>query len=76
MKIDADDFETWKSHPITEALLKCCVIWAEEAKARWVNVSWDGEKIDPSFHARMRERASALQELADIKADDIEETLP
>ena len=53
--------------------MRCCVQWAEESKAHWVAVSWDGNKSDPIILARMRERAETLQEIANVTVEMIEE---
>jgi len=75
MKIDRENFEEWLAHPITEALLRCCDVWAEEAQASWVAASWHGGETSPVVLARMRERAVVLAEIRTIKAEQIEETL-
>ena len=73
MKIDRDTFEEWLAHPITEALMKCCNVWADDAKQGWVNASWDGGQVDPLILAKLRERASVFRELSNITAEQIEE---
>lgn len=75
MKIDRDAFEEWQAHPITELLFKCCVEWAEQAKAHWVTASWDKGQSDPLFLAQMKERAIVFEQIRTLKAEQIEETL-
>ena len=75
MKIDQDNFEEWREHPLTRALMHCCEVWAQEAKTQWVEGSWDGGIIDPVRHARLRERAATLEELASVSRQKMEEAL-
>lgn len=75
MKIDRENFEEWLAHPITEALLKCCDVWIDEAKEAWVKASWDGGEANPTQLARMQERARTLAQVKDVRAETIEETL-
>lgn len=64
------------AHPLTEALMKCCVVWEGQAKEAWISASWAGGNSDPLLLAQMRERASVFAELRQITAETIEETLP
>lgn len=75
MKIDRDTFEEWLAHPLTEALMKCCLVWAEEAKTNWIVASWDGGEPNPVLLARMKERVRVLDDIRTINAEQIEETL-
>lgn len=63
------------AHPLTEALMKCCGVWEEQARDAWVSASWVGGNSDPVLLAQMRERASVFAELRKITAETIEETL-
>lgn len=76
MKIDSDTFEDWLSHPLTEALMACCLRWAADEKERWLAASWDGGISDPTTLARLRERAMTLEQIASVTREQIEETLP
>lgn len=72
-KIEPDDWDDWISHPLTEALLRACSGWAEEAKQQWLLASWEGENADPVLLARMRERARVFIELREITKETLEE---
>ena len=72
MKIDTEAFEEWKAHPITEHFLRACASWAEEAKAHWLAASWDGEKADPILLARMRERATTLEQMRSLTVEQLQ----
>lgn len=75
MKIDRDAFEEWQAHPITEAFFKSCVRWAEESKANWVEMSWNGNKPDAVHLATMKERARVFEQIREMTAEAIEEAL-
>ena len=74
MKIDAETFEEWQAHPVTEALFRLFSNAAAEAKQTWVETSWHGEKADPVLLARMRERASTFEQLSELTRETLEET--
>ena len=75
MKIDQEDFDAWKANKITQALMRCCGVLAEEAKARWVNASWDSGSNETTFLAQLRGQAEAFQAIQALTATQIEETL-
>jgi hypothetical protein len=73
MKIDADDWDDWTAHPLTEALMRACDVWAEEARQSWLSVSWEAGNADLETLARMRERARVFRELREISRETLEE---
>jgi len=73
MRIDQDAWDDWLGSPITEAFLKFCRLKAEEQQAVWLQISWDGGQADPLILARLQERATTLQEVANLTREDIEE---
>ena len=75
MKIDREDFESWRANPITEAFMKCCGVWAEEAKQLWIGASWDGGVCKETDLWRLKGQAEVLKEIPGITAERIEETL-
>lgn len=75
MKIDTDAFEEWMAHPMTEALMRACLAWEQQAETLWVKASWDGGQTDPVVLARLRERARTLEQIRNMTADKIEEAL-
>lgn len=75
MRIDPDDWDDWCGHPITEAFMKFCRVRAEEQKARWLEISWDGGQVDPVALARLQERALVLEEMTGLDREDVEEGL-
>ncbi len=75
MKIDREDFEAWKANPITEALMACCGVWADEAKQLWVRSSWEAGVNNDEDLWRLKGQAEVLRDMAAITAERIEETL-
>lgn len=75
LKIDAEDFEVWRSGPMAEHFFKAVALWAEDAKQAWISASWEGGTIDPIVHAALRERYVAFQQLCEVSAIKIEERL-
>jgi len=75
MTIDQEDFEAWKANPITQALMQCCGVLAEEAKARWISASWDGGSNETTFLAQLRGQAEAFRVIQALTVEQIEETL-
>lgn len=75
MRIDPDAWDDWLGHPLTEALIKYCRVRAQDQKARWMTVSWDGGQVDPVLLAKLQERAITLEEVSRLTREDIEEGL-
>ncbi len=72
MRIDQDAWDDWLGSPVTEALLAYCRVKAEEQKARWLQVSWDGGKADPLMLAKLQERSSVFEEISKITREEVE----
>jgi hypothetical protein len=75
LKIDPEDFESWSANPITQALMTCCCVWAEEAKQLWVSASWDGGVNKDTDLWRLKGQAEVLRDIQQLTAERIEETL-
>lgn len=75
MKIDPEDFEAWKANPITQALMRCCDAWAEQAKQLWLSASWDAEVNKDADLWRLKGQAEVLRDITAVTAEKIEETL-
>lgn len=73
MKIEPDDWDDWTAHPLTEALMRACENWAEEARQNWIAASWEGGNPNPELLAGMRERARAFRQLRDMTRETLEE---
>jgi hypothetical protein len=55
--------------------MKCCGVWAEEAKQLWIGASWDGGVCKETDLWRLKGQAEVLKEIPGITAERIEETL-
>lgn len=73
MKIDPEAFEEWMANPMTEALMRACEAWEQQAKTLWVNASWGAGQTDAVTLARLRERARTLEQIRNISPEAIEE---
>lgn len=75
MKIDPETFDEWLAHPMTEALFRAMANLEEQAKQSWVSTSWGSGSSDPETLAKLRSRASTLNELRHMTAEQLENLL-
>lgn len=75
MKLDAEEFEQWRSNPITQKVRKAARATAEEAKAAWISHSWENGICDPVMLADLRATARVAADFADLKFEDVEAKL-
>lgn len=73
MKIEADDWETWKANRVTEAVFKMFEEQARKAKAAWVETSWDSGQANPVTLASLRSRAEVFEQLQQMTKEQVEE---
>ena len=73
--ITEDEFSAWQESPITDAVLRACVVMQTDAKDAWVAASWDQENPDPLLLARLRARADAFGDILDLEHDELETIL-
>lgn len=72
MKIEKEDFEQWLAHPVTEWVFAAHRILAERAKQKWIEQSWDGGNPDPMMLVDLRARAQVINDLCELKHEEIE----
>jgi|CXWL01.1.fsa_nt_gi hypothetical protein len=75
MKIDKEDFDAWWGNPTTEAFIKCCGVWASNARELWVQSSWEGGVNNDNDLWRLKGQAEVLRDIQGMTATTIEETL-
>jgi hypothetical protein len=75
MKISREDFDLWLANPVTEAVLTAVGQNAEDNRAQWVAMSWDGGDANPVALAEMRARAQTALDLSDFEFDDLPEEM-
>ena len=73
MRIDPENWEEWKAHPITEAMFRAFFVWAADEQQKWVAASWGNGQSDPAVLSMHRERARLLEQLSDITPEKLEE---
>ncbi len=72
MKIASDDWDSWKSHPITQRFFASFEFHAAKAKEAWVDASWNGGRADPINLACLKGRAEVLEQLATLSKEELE----
>lgn len=73
MKIEKDDFEQWRDHPVTEQVFAAVRKLAERSKEKWVEFSWGGGNPDPLMLADLRARAEIANDLCELTFEEFEE---
>jgi hypothetical protein len=74
--IDREEFEAWRAHPVTAALLEKCERVRYELERSWLKTSWFTditrlEKVDIPKLAYLRGKSDALKSLAKISHADL-----
>lgn len=75
MKIDKEDFDEWLASPVTEEVMRALRVLADRSKQKWIATSWDGGNPDPMLLADLRARAEVVNDLCELKFEEIEEWL-
>ena len=73
LRIDPENWEEWKAHPLTEALFSAFLVWAADEQQKWVAASWVGGQAEPMTLNMHRERARVFEQLSDLAREQIEE---
>ena len=73
--IDVEDFELWRAHPVTEAVVRALRKLADRNKQKWMEISWDGGGSDPLQLADLRARAESALDLAELTVEELNEAL-
>ena len=73
--IEAEDFEQWRAHPVTEAVNRALVMLAERNKLKWLELSWGGGQSDPFTLADLRARAEGALDLSELTVEELNEVL-
>lgn len=72
-RIDPDDWEAWRGHSVTEQLFKGFAFRAAEAKAAWLDASWNGGRTDATLLASLRARAEAFEQMMIMSKETLED---
>lgn len=71
-KIEPDDFEQWLAHPVTEEVFRALDKLSEQAKQKWLDMSWKSGNADPMMLADLKARAEVIDDLRNLKLEDLE----
>jgi len=78
LTIDAEAFEAWRDHPVTQWVFAACRQAAQDNKDLWVSKSWDAGLTDETGLAEalieLRTRADAYLALADTTFEGWQES--
>ncbi len=75
MKIEKEDFDSWRDHPITQEVMRAFDLLGEKAKEKWLAASWGRGQCDPLLLADLKARAEVVQDFREITFEDLEEWL-
>ncbi len=75
MKLERDDFDLWRSSPITEMVMAALARLSEAAKQKWLDESWGKGNTDPVLLADLRARAEVVDDLTSLNFEDMETLL-
>lgn len=75
MTITREEFESWRANPVTEAVFAALAQLAEEAKRKWLTLSWEGGQADPLVLADLRARAEIISDVRDVTFEELESIL-
>ena len=70
--IDQDDFDIWRSLPVTQHFHKYLIRKAEEAEGNWWRASWEQGVLAPELLADLRATAKVLRTMTELEAKDME----
>ena len=71
MTIEAEDFEQWRAHPVTEAVTRALVMLAERNRARWIELSWGSGQADQLILTDLRARAEVALDLSELTVEEL-----
>lgn len=71
MKIDSEEYEAWRSHPVTAAVFRRLRELVETRKDLWVQRSWGTGDVDPNALAMLRGQAEGFAYLPEATYEEI-----
>lgn len=60
MKIDKDEYEAWREHPVSQAVFAELRELAENRKQLWITKSWETGDVDERALAMLRGQAEGF----------------
>jgi hypothetical protein len=73
MQLEKDDFDAWRSDPVTVEVMRVVQRLADRAKEKWLEISWAGGSADPVMLADLRARAEIATDLFEMTFEDYTE---
>jgi hypothetical protein len=70
----AEEFATWKDHPVTRWVLSACAKTAAENREHWSNAAWNTGDAHQALLTENRTRADAYMALAQTEYEGWVET--
>lgn len=74
MTIDKDEWEIWRSNPITEAYFAKIEAEIERTRHAWIALAWDRGDLSDKEYAYHKARVNALSYMASLEYEDIFES--
>lgn len=75
MKIEPDDFEIWLASPVTHAVMDALRIMENEAREKWMALSWVDGVADQNTLIDLRATARICGDLAELTLEELEAKL-
>lgn len=72
MKIEKEDFEQWRDHPVTERVFRALGLLSDQAKQRWIDVSWGGGEPIPALLIELKSKAEVINDLCELTFEELE----
>lgn len=72
---EIEEFEAWRSHPITKRVMQALEAKAAEAKASWIAASWDGGNCDERMRADLHATAETCTYIIELDFQEMEDML-
>lgn len=70
MQPNAQEFDEWKGHPVTEWVFGLVAKFANEQQERWAKMAWESGELSPEAFAEARVRADCYLSLSQSSFDD------
>lgn len=75
MKISREDFDLWLANPVTEAVRAAARQTVDEARQKWLALSWDGGQCDQVLLSELKGVAQIARDYAEFDWTDLPEEM-
>lgn len=73
--ITKDEFELWQAQPVTEQVFKALARMEDNAKERWLRISWDTMDANQAKLVELKAWAEAAKDLRELTFEELEEAM-